>query len=131
MAFVHGKAGHISVGAGSDISTYCDQVSLPRSVGTAETSTFGVSAKTFITGLTDATISVSGNWDSALDAIIAPLLGAAASAWIVGPAGSASGKVKYNGDAICTSYQVSAPVGDKVTFSADFQVTGAITRSTF
>jgi hypothetical protein len=39
--------------------------------------------------------------------------------------------VKYTGEAILTSYSISNPVADVVTFSADFQVTGAVTRGTY
>ena len=131
MAFVHGKSANFQLAA-NDLSAYCDQVSLPRSIETAETTTFGKSAKTYITGLSDATISVSGNWDSAMDAIVAPLVGSAtAQAWIVGPAGSTVGNVKYTGNGIITSYEVSAPVGDKLTFSLEIQVTDSITRTTY
>ena len=48
-----------------------------------------------------------------------------------GPEGSASGRIKYTGECIMTSYEVSAAVGDAVQASADFQVTGAITRGTW
>lgn len=131
MAFVHGKSAFFKVNS-TDLSGYCEEVSLPRSIETAETTTFGKSAKTYITGLTDATISASGKWDSTADAVIAPLLGTSALVtWEVGPAGGTAGLVKYSGSAIITSYEVSAPVGDVVTFSLELQVSDTITRGTF
>ena len=46
------------------------------------------------------------------------------------PEGTASGKVKYTGEAILTNYAISSPVGDVVGYSADLQVSGAVTRGT-
>lgn len=131
MAFVHGKSAYFKINS-TDLSSYCDEVSLPRSIETAETTTFGKSAKTYITGLTDATISASGSWDATADGVIAPLVGSSSLVtWEVGPAGSTAGNVKYTGSAIITSYEVSAPVGDKVTFTLELQSSDSITRTTF
>ncbi len=47
------------------------------------------------------------------------------------PEGSTSTYVKYTGEAILTSYEKSGAIGDVVTYSAEFQVTGAVTRGTY
>jgi hypothetical protein len=60
-------------------------------------------------------VSISGSWDATADAILAGIVGVAGT-FEYGPAGSAGGAVKFTGEAICTSYNVSAPVGDKVSF---------------
>jgi hypothetical protein len=66
--FRHGKSTVFKVdnsgGSLTDISNTLTDVSFPRSVDTAETSAFGDSAKTYIVGLSDATVSVSGNYDA-------------------------------------------------------------------
>jgi len=136
MAFRHGKNAVFKVdnsgGTLTDISAYCDEVSLPRSIETGETTVFGKSAKTYIVGLTDATLSVSGKWDSTLDAHLAGILGQDATVTFeYGPEGSAASRVKYTGEAILTSFETSSPVADVVTFSAEFQCTDTITRTTF
>jgi hypothetical protein len=138
MAFVHGKSATFklddSAGTLRDLSTYVMDIGFPRSIETAETTTFQAtgSAKTFITGLTDASISVSGLFDSVADAYLAGVLGQTATlTFEYGPAGSTAGNIKYTGECIMTSYEVSASVGDSVQASADFQVTGAVTRTTF
>lgn len=136
MAFVHGKSAVFKVddsgGTLRDLSAYLEEVSFPRSIETAETTTFGNSAKTYITGLTDATISITGIFDATADGYLAGVIGASATlSFEYGPAGSAGGAIKYSGECIMTSYEVSAPVGDKVSASAEFQVTGAITRGTW
>lgn len=138
MAFRHGKNAVFKVdnsgGTLTDISAYCDEVSLPRSIETAETTTFGVTggSKTYVTGLNDATISVSGKFDSTVDAHLVGILGQEASvSFEYGPEGSTSTRIKFTGEAILTSYEVGSPVGDVVTFSAEFQCTGPITRGTY
>jgi len=138
VAFVHGKSAVFkldnSSGSLVDYSSYLNDVSLSRSIEAAETTTFGVSgsAKTYIVGLTDGTFSVSGLFDATADGTLAGVLGQSATlSFEYGPAGSTAGLVKYTGECIMTSYDVSASVGDAVQASADFQVTGAITRGTW
>lgn len=136
MAFVHGKSADFrldnSGGSLTDLSSYLDNVSFPQPVETAETTTFGSSSKSYIVGLKDSTISVSGKWDATPDAQIAAVLGQAASlSFQYGPAGSGTGNIKYTGECYITSYDVTAPVGDVVTFSLELQVTGAVTRGTY
>lgn len=138
MAFVHGKSAVFKLddsgGTLRDLSSYLNDVSMPRDIETAETTTFGVagSAKTYITGLTDATISISGLFDATADGYLAGVVGQSATlSFEYGPAGSTGGYVKYSGECIMTSYEVSASVGDSVQASADFQITAAITRGTW
>jgi len=136
MAFVHGKSAVFkldnSSGSLVDYSAYLEEVSMPRSIETAETTTFGSSAKSYITGLSDATISISGKFDSAADATLAAVLGQAATlSFEYGPAGSTAGLIKYSGECIMTSYEIGASVGDAVTASVELQVTGTITRGTW
>lgn len=134
MAFVHGKSAVFKVddsgGTLRDISAYCDNVDFPLTADTAEVTTFGDSSKEYVAGLKDATISISGSWDATADGYLADIVGAAGT-FEYGPAGSAGGSIKFTGEAICTGYTVTAPVGDKVSFSAEFQVTAAVTRTTF
>ena len=133
--FVHGKSTNFQLddtsGTIRDISNTVTSVDLPETLDTAETTAFGSSAKSYIVGLTDATISVSGIWDATVDGYIAGGAEPASRSFVFGPAGSTVSNVKYTGEAIVTSYSISNPVGDVVTFSLDLQVTGAITRGTY
>jgi hypothetical protein len=138
VAFAHGKSAVFKLDNSSatlvDYSSYLNDVSLSRSIETAETTTFGVagSAKTYIVGLSDATFSISGLFDSAADATLAGVLGfATVLDFEYGPTGSTAGMVKYTGFCIMTGYNISASVGDAVQATADFQVTGQITRTTW
>lgn len=139
MAFAHGKTGAFKLGTTGtpgtvvDLSAWLDNVSFPESVDTGETTVFGQSSKSYVVGLKDSTISISGKWDATtLDPQLFGLLGSTvAVTWEYGPAGSTVGMVRYTGTAFMTSYQVTTPVADVVTFSCDFQVTGNVTRNTF
>tara|TARA_R100001126_G_scaffold98053_1_gene71910 strand:- start:633 stop:1043 length:411 start_codon:yes stop_codon:yes gene_type:complete len=135
MAFVHGSDSSFKLdnasGSLTDISTYVNNVDFPETADVAETSTLGASNKTYIVGLKDATISLGGLFDATVDAILGAVVGQSATlSFEYSPEGTASGKVKYTGECILTSYTLSSPVGDVVGFSADLQVSGAVTRGT-
>lgn len=135
MAFTHGKDSVLKI-AGFDLSAYVNSVDIDRSVDMAETSTMGVEDKTFISGLAESKISIAGFYDntgtSGPDAVLFPLVGSdTSSTWEFGPMGSTSGLPKYTGACYVTSYKYSAPVGDVVGFTAEFQVSGAVTKATY
>lgn len=136
MAFRHGKSASFKVdnsgGTLTDISTYLNEITFPQSIETAETTAYGKSAKTYVVGLSDSTISISGMFDATVDAHLAGIRGQEASvSFEYGPEGTTSGRVKYTGECYLTSYETSSPVGDVITFSAEFQVTDSVTRGTF
>jgi hypothetical protein len=134
--FRHGKNAVFKVdnAAGSlqDISNTLNSVSFPREIETLETTSFGSSNRSYVVGFQDATISIEGSFDAATDLILTGILGQEASvSFEYGPEGSTSPNVKYTGEAFMTSYEASAGVGDIVSYSAEFQVTGAVTRGTY
>lgn len=141
MAFAHGKGAAFqlddSSGSLVDLSSYLDEVSFPRSIETGETTTFQDTSKTYVVGLRDSTLSLSGKYDPTADAHFSAVDANLAAGSIssvsfeYGPAGSASGAIKYSGEALLTSYEVSSPVADVITFSAELQVTGDVTRGTY
>ena len=135
MAFVHGKSAHFEIAdsgdASRDISAYCDTVDFPRTADTAETSTFGSTSKSYLAGLKDATISISGIWDPTVDGYLDGIVGLDSQAFIYGPAGNTAGNIKYSGNCICTAYNPPADLSKANTFSASFQITGDVTRGTF
>ena len=132
--FVHGKSTDFAIddtgGSSRNIANTLTDVSFPQTIDTAETTAFGSSNKSYIVGLKDTTISVTGLWDATVDGYLSGTEPASRS-FIFGPAGSTGGNVKYTGEAIMTNYSQGNPVGDVVTFTADFQVTGAVTRGTY
>ena len=132
--FVHGKSTDFELddtgGTSRSLSNVLTSVDFPETIDTAESTAFGSTSKSYLVGLRDSTISVSGLWDATVDGYI---IGTepASRTFIFGPAGSTGGNVKYTGEAILTNYSVSAPVSDTVTFSLDLQVTGNVTRTTY
>lgn len=136
MAFVHGKSAAFKLddsgGTLRDLSAYLMEVSFPETIETADVTAFGSSSKSYIVGLKDATISLTGKWDSTFDGYVAGVLGQTASlSFEYGPAGTTAGNVKYSGECYVTSYNIGSPVGDAVSASVELQVTGAVTRGTW
>lgn len=130
----HGKAAAIWVtdsgGTSRDLTSYARNTTLPRSVDTAEASTFGDDDKVYVSGLRDATLSMEGIHDITVDGYLTGLLGGTPRAWKFFPEGSATGNVYFEGSALLTSYEPNADLGDVVGWSAEFQCSGAITRGT-
>ena len=135
MAFVHGKNSVFKLdnasGSLTDISAFVNNVDFPETADVAESSVLGASNKTYLVGLRDASISISGLFDATVDAILGAVVGQTATlSYEYSPEGTASGKIKYTGEAILTNYALSSPVGDVVAYSADLQCSGAVTRGT-
>ena len=124
----------------TDISAKCTNVDFPLDAEVTEVSGFGASSKVYIVGLKDSKISLQGNWDAAIDTQLFALLGAGEPTgqpanegfdFEYGPEGSATGATKNTGKAILTKFQKTSPIGGKVSFSAELQVTGDVTRTTY
>ena len=135
MAFVHGKDSVFKLdnasGSSTDISAFVNNVDFPETADVAETSVLGASNKTYLVGLKDATIGLTGFFDATADAIFGAVIGQSATlSFEYSPEGTASGKIKYSGECILTNYALSSPVGDVVAYSGDLQVSGAVTRGT-
>ena len=133
--FIHGKDTYFSID-GTNISTFLDSVEPSFSTDEADTTTFGNESKTFILGLSEASFSLSGNFDgtdtTGIDDILWAIYEAKAAVnFEYGPGGNATGAVKYSGSCYITGYDPSTPVGDKVTFSATVRVTGDVVRGSF
>lgn len=140
MAFVHGKGAVFKIdnsgGTLQTLTAYIDGADISNKVEMAETTTMGSEVKTYVSGQSDGTLSISGKYDSTAstgpDAILDGLVGSeVTSTFEYGPEGSATGKVKYTGECFLTGYNISAPVGDVVKFTADFQISGAITKTVY
>lgn len=130
MSFRHGKNAAVLIQQ-YDISSFLNEVSSSQSIETADTSTFGVSAKTYVVGQNDATISFSGLFDGAAEAIAEIFESiidndATPAITIAADGGLTLGNKAVLAEAKQTSYEVSAPVTDVVSLSGEFQVTGGL-----
>jgi hypothetical protein len=132
----HGKNNSVKVdnaaGTLTDISNQCTSVDFAEDAELAETTAFQDAAKTFVVGFKDSKISLQGNWSAALDTHLGTILGQEASvSFELGPEGTGSGKIKYTGEAFLTSFKKTGAVKGVNGFTAELQVSGAVTRSTF
>lgn len=119
-----------------DVSPYVTNVSFERSMDQSDTTTFGQTAHTFIGGLMNGKITVTGLWDKtslvgSFTVFSALLEQSATSAFVWGPEGPTAGNVKYTGNATVMTYTEASPVADLVTFVAVLQVSGATTRTVY
>jgi spore germination protein YaaH len=135
--FRHGKNAVFKIGSSgtpgtaTDISNVLNDVTFPKTISTAETTSFGSTAKTYVVGLLDTTISITGTFDATVDSQLSGLVGVDGVAFEYGPEGSTTGNTKYTGSCVMTSYESNAPIGGVVTIKAAFQVSGAVTRATY
>lgn len=131
MAYRHGK-NTIVLWNGSDLSPYFNEATSARTVETAESTTFGASAKTYVVGLQDGTMSMSGVFDGAADAVddvLTDTIGADGGDVVtVGPDGTAAGRAAFSAAVKQTSYEVTSPVGDIVSTSVEVQGDGGVDR---
>lgn len=131
--FSTGKAAVFEIddtaGTTRDISDVLNSIDFPETTDTAEVTAFGASSRSYIVSLESATISISGMYDATVDGYLKGGTEPASRTFTYKP-GVSSGDAIYSGECILTSYSLSSPVGDVNTFSADFQVTGTVTRTT-
>ena len=126
--FRHGKATAVLFN-GTDMSPFLNEATTTTEIETAETTTFGSTDKTYITGLADGTISTSGLFDSTANASNAVLTGMIATednTFTVLPEGAFAGRRSVIANGQLTSYEVSSPVGDVVAISAEIQADGGL-----
>ncbi len=135
MAFVH--AIHTKIFGGKyDLSTYFNGVDVDKTIDLAETSTFGNTFKTFVSGLQDAVMSLTGFFDGGAAAVDQYLKGVFGTSdeWTVGldtdaaPDGSTHvGKPAKIMLALEKDYKISSKINAAVGISATLQgISGAI-----
>lgn len=130
MAFKHGKNTKVLLNE-YDLSSYFSDGSVSSSVETGETTSYGNSAKTYIVGLSDSTLSLSGFWDgaaNAVDEVISAALQTDAEVITFAPEGLSAGSRLYAMKSLATSYEVSSPVADVVKVTLEGQNTDRCDR---
>lgn len=132
MTRYHGKDGYLSYAA-TVLSTYLTEISLSINGETADVTTMGDSWVERLAGMKDWSADVSGIWEAGAgtpDTILFPLINTSnslifkANSAAVGPTNPT-----YTGNAILTTFEVPAAIGDAVQFSATFEGNGALTRA--
>lgn len=129
MAFRHGKDTVVKI-AGNDISQYSNSTQFGDETEANETTTYGRSRKTYMGGLGDGKITVSGVYDDGATGprgIIKPLKAAgAAVTFLFQPEGTGSGKAQSSVSVIITSFNETAPVADVISWACEMQMTGPL-----
>jgi hypothetical protein len=126
--FRHGKKTAVFLNA-TDMSPFLNEATTTQEIETTETTTFGVQDKTYIAGMSDGTISTSGLFDSTAGASNAVLSGALLledNTFTVLPEGVVAGRRSVLANGQVTSYEISSPVSDVVSISAEVQADGGL-----
>lgn len=120
-----------------DISSQLTNIAFSRSNDNHDSTTFGKEAHTFVNGLTNGTITLDGFWDktastgsaTVLDSLMG--LDTVTVGWEYGPEGGTAALVKYSGECVLASLDIAEPVADLVTFTAQLQISGDVTKGVF
>ncbi len=117
-----------AAGTPVDLTPWVDNVDWGAfSSETLESTVFGQGSKTFIPGLSEGTVGLSGKFDAAAggpDATLRGLRGVGPLTVEWQPEGAGAGKPFRRVEAVLTSYAATAPVGGIITWTASFQVSG-------
>ena len=121
----------------SFISNKLNNIDFPRPVDLIDVTPFNSTNRTkqYVNGNADATVSISGFWDATVDGYLNGIVAHTSASkirYFPASSGNTTGAdfIQYKADAFLSSYSVSATVDGANEFSADFQLTGTITRTT-
>jgi hypothetical protein len=124
--FVHGKGTKVYLDE-FEMTTYFNSADVTFNNETAEITAFGATSKSYLLGLADGTLSMSGLWNQETDGSdeeLHAILGSATAANIT--VAEAAGTIGNRATiARCdeVNYSISNPVADVSTITADFQGT--------
>lgn len=125
---IHGKATGVLLG-GYDLTSMLNSIGTPTSLETAEVTPFGSTAKKYIPGLADATVSMSGFFEgdaAATELLLDAVVDTADSILVsYGRALTVGQDVKF-GKVLRTSFEVSSPVGAAVSIAGASQADGGM-----
>jgi hypothetical protein len=125
--------GNVTVTYNSNaITAYLDSADLEATIDQLETTNLASTAAESTAGDPSWSISVSGMWDNAIDAILAPdavTPGTKRTAVMVLTGSSAAVTYTWTTNAEIGDYSVSSAVGDFIKFSATLTLSGAPVRT--
>ena len=132
MATTKGSSGVVklavsggSVAAMGEVRSF----TLDETADTIEDSVMGDTARTYLSSLTSATLSMDVYWDDA-DAVQLVMDSGADLDWELYPTGTGPGEKYYSGGGILTSKSLTASFDGMVEGSFALQVSGAVTEAT-
>ena len=117
-----------------DLSANLTNIGWSRKNETHQTTAFGAEGHTYIAGLTDGKITITGWTDytattgtmTVVDSLVG--LDAITVGFEYGPHGTTTGFAKYTGECVLESVDVSDPVADLVSLVAVLPITGDVVK---
>lgn len=130
MTFIHGKNTYISVD-GNDLSAFTDSSELGRTADVHDVTTYGKDDHVYEGGLGDSTFKMSGTYDNGVagPSVLEDLVKSKV-VLVRRKEGTGTGKPQETVDVVVKGYTESNPVADMVKWSAEFQGSDAIVKST-
>jgi len=132
MPFIHGKGTVVLLNA-VDLSTFGTALEFVRTGDSHDVTTYGKNSHVYQGGLLDGTAKLSGVYDSTAGtgprAVIRPLIGTN-TALVHRPEGTGAGKPQDTVTVLVTSYTVTSPVADMVTWETELQMAGDVASVT-
>ena len=123
MAFIHSKDTVVLLGK-DDVTGYFNEHTSSIEVDMHDSTVYGKSARTYVAGLIDGTVSLGGLWDgaaNAIDSILSALVGAAASVLTIGLNGTTVGNRATLASPLETSYEIDDSVSELIGISFEGQ----------
>lgn len=120
---------------GVNLSDHIASVTLTTNTDVVETTAFGSTARTRISGLFDNSVALEFHQDyaaSSVEATIYPLVGAASTAVVVKPNGSTTSATNpaYSFNALVSEWTpLNGAVGELATASVTWNIDGAISKA--
>lgn len=117
-----------------DISSYLRGASLVQNLEQGDVTAFGDAFATFISGLADSQIPLSGNWDDPIGIQLAMLnISSVAVNWEYGPNGAvaASGQPKFSGSCRIVGFTHAIDITAPQTFTSTLQQAASVVHSTY
>lgn len=129
--FRHGKKTAVLF-ANANLSAYLNEASMSSPAETSETTTFGSDAKTYITSLRDASVSLSGMFEGSVNdpTLLDAMTSSESTLVTICTTGLVAGEPCFFGVTRSNSYEISSPVADVVTVTSDLQLDGGINAGT-
>lgn len=120
-------------GNDGNLTDYCNSAELSATVDRLEATHFGSTAAETIAGDMTYSISIGGDWDAALDTILAPEVitnvGTERTAKIAFTGSSQTVTYTWTTNAEVQDYTITSGASDKITFSATLVLNGTPSRS--
>lgn len=130
MAFIHGKAGFVSL-AGVDLSAFANNIDFGRSGDSHDVTTFGKNSHVKQGGLKDGTVTLQGVYDDGAaspEATIDPLVGTVV-ALIYRPEGTGTGRPQKTVNVLVQEYTETVPVADMITWQLTMEASDDLVKS--